>query len=214
VTPSPPTGTASPDQGRLAAALAASHIGTFRVDFQANTADWDPNVGPLFGIAAAPGIHVFGELLHRLHPDDRPVVEAKFRACRSQATPVDMEFRVIWPDRSVHWLAMRATVSRGPDGTPASMDGALRDVSRIKNAEEALREETRTLEVLNETGKLLAGQLDLERLVQAATDAGTAVSGARYGAFLYNVIDDYGEAYLLYSLSGVPREVLERRGHA
>jgi len=213
VTPSPPTGTMpTEDQDRLAAALAAAHVGTFRVDFAANTADWDPNIAPLFGVEGKPGTHVFGELLHTLHDDDRPVVEAKFRECRRHGTPVDMEFRVVWPDRSVHWLAMRATVTCDAAGTPVSMDGALRDVSRIKNAEEALREETRTLEVLNETGKLLAGQLDLERLVQAVTDAATAVSGARYGAFLYNVTDDHGDAYLLYSLSGVPREGLERRG--
>ena len=38
------------------------------------------------------------------------------------------------------------------------MTGACRDVTRLKAAEEALREETRTLELLNATGTLLAGQ--------------------------------------------------------
>jgi PAS domain S-box-containing protein len=38
------------------------------------------------------------------------------------------------------------------------------------------------------------------------TDAATEVSGAAFGAFFYNVLDEHGEAYTLYSLSGVPRE--------
>ena len=199
-------------QERLNAALAASHIGTFRLDFAANTVEWDANLGPIFGVQAAPGVHVFGELMHTLHEDDRPIVQAKFNEGRTEGAPFDLEFRVVWPDGSIHWLALRATAIRDAEGVPVYMTGACRDITRLKTVEEALREETRTLELLNETGKLLAGQLDLERLVQAVTDAATAVSGAKFGAFFYNVTDDRGDAFLLYSLSGAPREAFERFG--
>ncbi|MEO5819793.1 MAG: ATP-binding protein [Vicinamibacteraceae bacterium] len=199
-------------QERLTAALAAASTGTFRWLFASGTAEWDETIGPLFGVPAAQGTHRFGELVHTLHPDDRPVVQSRMQQCRVDGSPFDMEFRVVHPGGAVHWLAMKATVVADADRMPSYMTGACRDVTRLKAAEEALREETRMLEVLNATGTLLAGQLELERVLQAVTDAGTAVSGARFGAFFYNATDEDGEVYQLYALSGAPREAFERFG--
>jgi signal transduction histidine kinase len=53
-------------------------------------------------------------------------------------------------------------------------------------------------------GRVLAGELDLQKLMQALTDAATEISHAQFGAFFYNVAADDGEAYQLYTLSGVP----------
>jgi PAS domain S-box-containing protein len=64
----------------------------------------------------------------------------------------------------------------------------------------------RNLELVVQTGLLLAKHLDLPTLVQAATDAGLQLCGAQFGAFFYNVIDAAGESYQLYALSGVDRE--------
>lgn len=68
----------------------------------------------------------------------------------------------------------------------------------------ALAEETRTLGILNALGTKLNAELDLERVVQAVTDAGVSLTGAQFGAFFYNVVDAKGESYTLYTLSGVP----------
>lgn len=81
----------------------------------------------------------------------------------------------------------------------------VRDISAELAAYRALEEETHTLETLNRTGSMLAGRLDLEEIVQAVTDAATELSGARYGAFFYNTVEE-GEAMRLYTLSGAPRE--------
>ena len=78
--------------------------------------------------------------------------------------------------------------------------------------QEALREESRTLELLNETGRTIAAELDLQSLLQKVTDAATELSGARFGAFFYNTVDEEGESYTLYTLSGAPREAFERFG--
>ena len=80
-------------------------------------------------------------------------------------------------------------------------------------AEAALREEARTLELLNGTGATLAAELDIGALVQRVTDAATQLTGARFGAFFYNGVDDQGEAYLLYALSGADRKHFEGLGH-
>ncbi|HEV2612925.1 MAG TPA: ATP-binding protein [Noviherbaspirillum sp.] len=87
------------------------------------------------------------------------------------------------------------------------------DAVRRARVEKALRDETRILEILNKTGQLLASTLNLSDLLQSITDAGTQLVGAKYGAFFYNNIDANGETYMLYTLSGAPREAFEKFGY-
>jgi anti-sigma regulatory factor (Ser/Thr protein kinase) len=72
-----------------------------------------------------------------------------------------------------------------------------------------LREKQRA-EALQRVGSAIAGRLDLREIVQLATDAARELTPAKFGAFFYNVISDAGEAYMLYTLSGVERSAFER----
>jgi signal transduction histidine kinase/CheY-like chemotaxis protein len=75
-----------------------------------------------------------------------------------------------------------------------------------RRSEAALRQESAVLDTVNRAGRALSAELDLQKVVQAVTDAATAVSGAAFGAFFYNVTDARGESFMLYTISGVPRE--------
>lgn len=81
---------------------------------------------------------------------------------------------------------------------------SFRDITEHKRAEEALRDETRILDLLNKTGTALASNLDLRTLATAATDAATELSGAECGAFVYNRTGEKGAAAMLYAVSGAP----------
>jgi PAS domain S-box-containing protein len=88
-----------------------------------------------------------------------------------------------------------------------------RDISEWKRAEQERielqareREAHRTAELLNQVAPRIAAQLNLEKLLQEVTDVATTLVGAAFGAFFHNVVDENGEVYLLYTLSGVPRE--------
>jgi signal transduction histidine kinase/DNA-binding response OmpR family regulator len=82
------------------------------------------------------------------------------------------------------------------------------ELARIRReAAEQIRDEARRLELLNRTGNAIAAELDLERLVQAVTDAAVDLTGAEFGAFFYNVLNDAGESQTLHALSGAPHEV-------
>src|SRR3954452_9086901 len=72
-----------------------------------------------------------------------------------------------------------------------------------------LREKQRA-EALQKVGSAIAGRLELQEIVQLATDAARELTPAAFGAFFYNVISDAGESYMLYTLSGVERSVFER----
>src|SRR6185436_13910483 len=55
-----------------------------------------------------------------------------------------------------------------------------------------------------------ASDLDRASVVQAVTDTATELTTAEFGAFFYNAIDERGEAYTLYTISGVPREAFSK----
>jgi signal transduction histidine kinase/PAS domain-containing protein/ActR/RegA family two-component response regulator len=93
-------------------------------------------------------------------------------------------------------------------------DGARRTWEALRRirAEQALRDETRILELMKHATEQLASTLDLEPLLQAITDAATQLTGAEFGSFFYNGTDGNGDAYLLYTLSGAPREAFQNFG--
>ena len=85
--------------------------------------------------------------------------------------------------------------------------------TELVRTKEALEEETRVLNLLNQTGRTLAAKLDLQSVLQAVTCAATQLSGANFGAFFYTQRGPGGEVLTLYTLSGAPREAFERFGH-
>jgi serine phosphatase RsbU (regulator of sigma subunit)/anti-sigma regulatory factor (Ser/Thr protein kinase) len=79
-------------------------------------------------------------------------------------------------------------------------------LAQRRRAEARLREESRIVERLDEVGRMLASDLELDHVVQRVTDVATELTSAELGAFFYNVSDESGDSLLLYSLSGVPAE--------
>ncbi len=121
-----------------------------------------------------------------------------------------------FPLRSVggqyRWFLSRAFPIRDADGNITRWFGTNTDVDEVKRTQEALKDESRILELLNQTGTAIAAQLNLETLVQTVTDAATQLIDAKFGAFFYNVINDKGESLVLYTLSGAPRSAFEKFG--
>ncbi len=94
----------------------------------------------------------------------------------------------------------------------AAVADERRAKARLAASEARLRAESDALETLNQTGEGIAAELDPERVVQRVTDAGVALSGAAFGAFFYNMLNEQGEHFLLYALSGAPRSAFEALG--
>ena len=208
---------------RFRVAQAASGIGWFEWDLTTDAWEWTACVSSLFGFDPTEPRVTFSSWEPAIFIDDVPKLRAAADDARHKGAFYS-EFRVRHPDQSVHWIAGKGEVARDPTGPSGWLTGVFYDITDRKQLEARLlalnetlearvaevREEARTLEILNRTGALLASELSLERLVQMVTDAGVELSGAEFGAFFYNVVDSQGEAYLLYTLSGAPREAFSR----
>jgi signal transduction histidine kinase len=87
-----------------------------------------------------------------------------------------------------------------------------RNISRQKTAEENLQRYASDLETLNRVNEMVSQHLNVQEILQQVTDVTTLVTGAAFGAFFYNKLDELGESYMLYTLSGAPKEAFEKFG--
>jgi PAS domain S-box-containing protein len=148
------------------------------------------------------GQHTFIEILH---PEDRERVMASL-ARQSAGGRTEEEYRIVRRDGTLRWIHDRGFPVKDERGEIVRIVGIAEDITERKAAEKALREQTEAVETVNRVGQMLAGELDLHKLVQAVTDAATELTGAHFGSFFYNVLDERGASFMLYTLSGVPRE--------
>ncbi len=125
---------------RLQAALTGSGAGTFRWNILTNALEWDENLDRLFGLPPGETIRSLENFIATVHPDDRERVIRQCERCAREGVDFDMEFRVIWPDASVHWLHDRGKTFCDDNGKPLHMSGACVDITARKRADEALAE--------------------------------------------------------------------------
>jgi PAS domain S-box-containing protein len=146
------------------------------------------------------------------HPDHIERVIANWKQALSEGHPWEDTFPLRGTDGQYRWFLSRAFPLRDADGKITRWLGTNTDIEEVKRAQEALQEETRILELLNNTGTEIASQLDLEKLMQTITDAGRELSGAKFGALFFNRINEAGESMFLYTLSGAPRSAFDKFG--
>jgi len=124
---------------RLSLALETGSLGSYDLDIEADEfLSVTPTFKTLFGYA--PDAHFTrADSLRAVHPEDLAGVrEAFMERCRTGRTTV-VDLRVVWPDRSIHWLRSHGmTLFEG--GEPKRMIGTTRDITEQKQAEESRRE--------------------------------------------------------------------------
>ncbi|MDB5802629.1 MAG: two-component hybrid sensor and regulator [Rhodocyclales bacterium] len=153
--------------------------------------------------------------------DHQQVLDATSRQFSEPQAYLDRvaEIYASWPTETFDVLELvdgrvieRFTRLQFVDERNAGRVWSFRDITESRRVEEALRDETRVLELLNKTGAAIASTLDLQKLLQTITDATTQLSGAQFGAFFYNTTDENGDAFLLHTLSGLSPKAFEHFG--
>ncbi len=132
-----------------------------------------------------------------------PQVIERWRHSLETGTPFEMEFPLRRHDGVFRWFLTRVNPLRDENGNIVRWVGINTDIDER-------RQHARMLERLSEIGRTISADLDLKHIVQSVTDASTELSGAQFGAFFYNVINNAGESYMLYTISGVPRSHFEK----
>jgi PAS domain S-box-containing protein len=144
---------------RLRLAHQAAGIGTFELNLQTNVNCWTPELEAMYGLAPGTFEGTQEHWQRLLHPDDRCAALRQMAIAVQTGAPVQAEWRVIWPNGTIHWLLGRWQVFNNEAGTPVRMTGINIDVTERKAAEEARRRLAAIVESSNDAivGKDLNG---------------------------------------------------------
>ncbi|HEV2732618.1 MAG TPA: MASE1 domain-containing protein, partial [Terriglobales bacterium] len=166
---------------RLRLAQRAARMGTFEWNIRTGVNTWTPELEAMYGLPVG-GFggtqQAFQNLVHR---NDLPGVLKLVNSALKTGEPTAGEWRVLWPDGSVHWIAGRWQVLMDASGKPSRMIGVNMDVTERKRGEEALRDSEERLHLAIQAGKMYAYEWDVatDQVVRSEEFANILGSTAR-----------------------------------
>ncbi len=92
------------NQSRLDLALRSAHMGVWQWDLIEDKRYFDDQVCRLLGIDPAKFTGTADDFFKAVHPDDREMLKAALARTIEQDVPYETEYRVVWPDGSVHYI--------------------------------------------------------------------------------------------------------------
>ena len=122
---------------RIRLAVEATHMGFWEWDMATDQVRTEPQHNRILGLPLATGSGPLSMFLHPVHPDDRDRVRAVLMGVPSQHKDFDVEFRVVWPDATTHWVAKYGRPEFDPanPGRATRVLGTTLDVTERKAAE-------------------------------------------------------------------------------
>jgi two-component system cell cycle sensor histidine kinase/response regulator CckA len=143
------------NEQRLRLALDAAQLGTFDWDLKTNRITWSRWHEELWGYAPGEFDGTYEAFEARIHPHDREAVRAQSASSMSLHQPYTCEYRVVWPDGSVHWIAGRGEFAFDASGTPVRMVGAVLETTARRKADERIRHLNRVHAVLSDINQTI-----------------------------------------------------------
>src|SRR6516225_7753651 len=147
---------------RLRLAQSAARIGTFEWNIRTGVNTWTPELEAMYGLPPGGFGGTQTAFENLVHPDDRArVIELDNWALKT-GQPTTGEWRVVWPDGSVHWIAGRWQVYMNESGQPGRMVGVNIDTTDHKLAEQELSKANERLRLALEAGSAGGWDYDLK----------------------------------------------------
>lgn len=152
---------------RLQLAMGAGEMGAWEWDIQTNTIVWLHGAAVLHGVAPSDDNMVFPveQYVEYVHPEDRSELAAVMRNAVLRGKHHHVEYRVVWPDGSAHWIEARGEMFFDELDKPAYMVGVSVDITRQKRAEQ---DSKFLAHASNELAQLIDPQSTLDRLAYLA----------------------------------------------
>jgi len=142
-------------QARLQAAIDAADIGLWDWDLVSGKIIWLGHHENLFGLGPSEFDSTYAGFEKRVHLEDVEELNRVVQRAREEQSEYTHEYRIIWPDGSIHWIAGRGRFMYNEAGQPVRMYGVVLDITERKQVEEAIRKSEQVLreaESLGHTG--------------------------------------------------------------
>lgn len=132
---------------RISLATDSGRIGIWDWDILSNTLAWDEWMYRLHGLTPRQDAAPFELWSRSVHQEDRKSAELALREAVSGRTVFATEFRIVWPDGSIHHICSTGRVTCDESGRPLRMVGANWDVTESRRLTADLAEQHELLEV-------------------------------------------------------------------
>jgi PAS domain S-box-containing protein len=136
-------------QERLFFATEGANLGIWNWNVVTGELIWTDRCKALFGIPIEETMS-YQRFSEALHPDDRARTDAAVNAALADRTDYEVEYRSLWPDGSVHWLAAKGRGFYDATGKAVRLEGVVMDIAARKRDEEALKNAVESLARSNE----------------------------------------------------------------
>lgn len=125
---------------RFRLATSNAKIGVWELDVIGQSVQWDDQMLALFNIRRKDFNGSSTAWEERLHPEDRARAVDEIAAALYKGTPLDTTYRIVWPNKEVHWIRAFGSVERDEKGKPVKIIGVNWDVTREKEIDQAKTE--------------------------------------------------------------------------
>ena len=124
---------------RLRLAMESGKSVGWEWDLKTNRDTWFGDLSTIFGIPSNIYVGHVEDFRRSVHPEDRGLVWKAVKDALESRSPYAAEFRVVWPNGTVRWVAAKGQFYYSPGGDPERMLGMAVDITERKDAEESLR---------------------------------------------------------------------------
>lgn len=124
---------------RFRVATEAAKIGLWFWNLVTGHLEWTDKCKALFGLPQETVIS-YEKFLEVLHPDDREPTNDAVQRSLTQKAEFDTEYRAVWPDGNIHWIAAKGRAFYAPDGRVLRLVGIVLDIDARKQVENARQE--------------------------------------------------------------------------
>lgn len=136
---------------KLELALQVGKMGIWEWYVEGNRVEWYADHAKLFGISNEEFGGTPEDVRKRVHPEDRSKGIEAFKKSINENIPYDLTFRVIWPDKSLHWLSSLGNPVIDENGKAIKITGITRDVTVEKQSRDKIISQNRELSRINAT---------------------------------------------------------------
>jgi len=193
-------------QTKLDLALQSAQMGVWQWDVIANRRTYDRQTCAFLGVNPATFGATEADLLAVVHPDDRQKVKDALTQTAEQHTPCDIEYRVIWPDRSIHHIAARAQLFLDDGDQQLKVSGVCWDITDRKRAEDELRDAKGILQAAMDHSPAGIAVADAPSgKLRYVNKAALSIRGGTHDEVVSGVgLDEYVASWQLFNVDGTP----------
>ena len=166
-------------EARLRLALEAAGMGLWDWDLVSGRLVWDERSAQMYGTTLQKSSGSIADVETRVHPDDLEYLRSALSGAIDVAGAVDVEFRVVWPDGSVHCLYGRGQALTGPGGLVERVIGVNVDVTEVRSQAHERTVDAARMAGLVAVAQALGGADTEQAVLEVVTRRGVTVLGAQ-----------------------------------